>query len=254
MDDQPQEQAELHAQHTPEAIRRRLAAGPTPSYLRDFVYGAIDGAVTTFAVVAGVQGAGLDPSIVLILGGANLVADGFSMAASNFLGSRVQQQEYNRAHRTEADQIDRHPQGEREEIRQIFRAKGFDGDTLEQIVMIITADRDQWIATMLVEEHGLRTEHASATRAAWSTFIAFVVIGAIPLVPFVAAAMGAITQSTAFALSVPATGAAFIAVGALKARFVDVRWWASGLETLLIGGGAAILAYAVGLGLSGLSP
>jgi len=254
MADQPRDHNELHAQHTPEAIRLRLARGPKSSYLRDFVYGAIDGAVTTFAVVAGVQGAGLDPSIVLILGVANLFADGFSMAASNFLGSRAQQQEYDRTVRTEADEIDRHPEGEREEIRQIFRAKGFDGDTLEQVVEVITADRDRWIATMLAEEHGLQVERASPTRAAWSTFIAFVIVGAIPLVPFVAAAMGAMSQSTAFALSAPATGVAFIGVGALKARFVQVRWWVSGLETLLIGGVAAALAYAVGLGLSGLAP
>lgn len=238
--------------HTPEAIRQRLAAGPTASYLRDFVYGAIDGAVTTFAIVAGVQGAGLDPSIVLILGAANLLGDGFSMAASNFLGARAERQEYDRARRTEAEEIKTHPAGEREEIRQIYAAKGFAGQTLDEVVRVITADHERWLDTMLAEEHGLRAEHTSALRAAWSTFIAFVVIGAIPLIPFVAAALGTISQSTAFALSTPATGIAFVAVGALKARFVQVRWWASGLETLAVGGIAAALAYAVGVALSGL--
>lgn len=238
--------------HTPEAIRQRLADGPSASYLRDFVYGAIDGAVTTFAVVAGVQGAGLDPSIVLILGAANLLGDGFSMAASNFLGARVHRQEYDRARKTEADEIKRHPDGEREEVRQIYAAKGLTGQTLDEVVRVITADHERWLDTMLAEEHGLRVEHASALRAAWSTFIAFVVIGAIPLIPFVAAALGTISQATAFALSTPATGIAFVAVGALKARFVQVRWWASGLETLVVGGIAAALAYGVGVALSGL--
>src|SRR3954454_13682582 len=69
--------------HSPEAISRRLAGNPRQNYLRDWVYGGIDGAVTTFAVVAGVVGAGLSARTVLILGAANLLADGFSMAASN---------------------------------------------------------------------------------------------------------------------------------------------------------------------------
>ncbi|MGH8978267.1 MAG: VIT1/CCC1 transporter family protein, partial [Acidimicrobiia bacterium] len=72
--------AALVASHTPEAIAARLRIGPRRSYLRDLVYGAIDGTVTTFAVVAGVRGASLEATILVILGIANLVADGFSMA------------------------------------------------------------------------------------------------------------------------------------------------------------------------------
>ena len=76
---------ELEAAHTPEAVRARLEAGPPHSDLRDFIFGAIDGTVTTFAVVSGVSGAGLSASVLIILGVANLVADGFSMGVSNFL-------------------------------------------------------------------------------------------------------------------------------------------------------------------------
>jgi hypothetical protein len=79
----------LRTGHTPEAIRARLAAEREHSYLRDFIYGGIDGSVTTFAVVSGVAGADLAASIVIILGLANLIGDGFSMAASNFLGTRA---------------------------------------------------------------------------------------------------------------------------------------------------------------------
>lgn len=69
-----------HALHTPSAIRARLASGPDHSYLRDFTFGAIDGLVTTFAMVAAVAGADLSPTIVIIVGLANVLADGFSMA------------------------------------------------------------------------------------------------------------------------------------------------------------------------------
>ena len=74
---------ELRASHTPEAIKARLDEGGKISYLRDCIYGAVDGLVTTFAVVSGVQGAGIGSGIIIVLGLANLVADGLSMAASN---------------------------------------------------------------------------------------------------------------------------------------------------------------------------
>ena len=82
----------LEHSHEPEAIAARVNGRTEHSYLRDFVYGAIDGTVTTFAVVSGVAGAGLNPGIVVVLGLANLIGDGFSMAASNYLGTRTEDQ------------------------------------------------------------------------------------------------------------------------------------------------------------------
>ena len=85
----------LEHEHTAEAIAARIASADH-NYIRDFIYGGIDGSVTTFAVVSGVSGAELATSIVLILGFANLAADGFSMAASNYLGTRAEQDDYQR--------------------------------------------------------------------------------------------------------------------------------------------------------------
>ena len=94
MEQQPSEEyiAELEASHTSDAIRSRLREGPPQRDLRDLIFGAVDGTVTTFAVVSGVSGAGLAAGIVIVLGVANLVADGFSMGISNFLGTRAEQQ------------------------------------------------------------------------------------------------------------------------------------------------------------------
>ena len=86
--------------------------------------------------------------------------------------------------RTEQSQIDRIPEEEREEIRQIFAAKGFAGEALEHVVSVITADRNVWINTMLREELGLQASPASPLRASMATFGAFLIAGAIPLSPF----------------------------------------------------------------------
>jgi VIT1/CCC1 family predicted Fe2+/Mn2+ transporter len=238
--------ASLKAAHTPLAVRTRLRDTPSPSYLQDFIYGAIDGAVTTFAVVAGVEGASLDEKVVIILGGANLIADGFSMAVSNFLGSRAERQRRERARREEQLQIRVLPEGEREEIRQIFAAKGFEGRDLERVVEVITSDPDLWTETMMSEELGFGAAAPSELRAAAATFIAFLVVGFLPLMVFVydLAAPGDVGNT--FMWSAIMTGVAFVVVGALKSRFVDQSWWRSGLETLAVGGVAAVLAYATG--------
>lgn len=243
---------QLRRSHTPEAIRRRLGRRPRPSYLSDFIYGAIDGAVTTFAVVSGVAGAALSPSIIIILGFANLLGDGFSMAAANYLGTRVTRQQRKQARREEEHEIDTHPEGEREEIRQIFAAKGFEGDMLERAVEVITSDREQWVKVMLEEEHGLGGEERAPTRAAASTFIAFILIGAIPLLPFVLVVAG-VDLPRPFEWSAAMTAIAFFIVGAMKSRFVNEHWLRAGGETLLVGGAAATIAYLVGLMLRGVA-
>ena len=238
--------ASLRDSHTPLAVRERLGQGPSQSYLQDFIYGAIDGAVTTFAVVAGVEGSNLDETVVVILGGANLVADGFSMAASNFLGTRAANQQRERARRVEERHVDLLPEGEREEIRQIFALKGFEGDELERVVDVITANRARWVDTMLTDELGLSPTARSELRAAVATFSAFVTVGFLPLAAFVydVASPGEVDHALAWSSAM--TAVAFFLVGAVKSRFVDQPWWRSALETLFVGGVAAVLAYGAG--------
>src|ERR1700728_3539256 len=95
----------MEHEHTHEAIRARLAAGPHYSYLRDWVYGGVDGTVTTFALVAGVVGAHLAPGVILVLGSANLIADGFAMAAGSYLATRSEQEELRHAEEVERRHI-----------------------------------------------------------------------------------------------------------------------------------------------------
>jgi vacuolar iron transporter family protein len=230
----------LEHSHAPEDIANRLRNGPKVSYLRDWVYGGIDGAVTTFAIVAGSIGANLSAKVVLILGLANLLADGFSMAAANYSGTRSEEEDYKRLKGIEEKHIHLEPDGEREEIRQIYKAKGYDGDELEILVSIITSRRKTWIETMMQEEYGLAAAQRSALRAALSTFAAFAICGSLPLIPFVfgMTASGAITTTL--------TACAFFLIGSIKARWSTQSWYSSGLETTAIGMTAAGIAWLVG--------
>ena len=157
----------LEAQHSPDAIRLRLANAPAHGYLGDAVLGAIDGCVTTFAIVAGAVGAGFSGGVVVILGFANLVADGFSMAVSNYLGTKSERERIENIRLAEERQIDEIPEGEREEIRQIFMGKGFVGEVLEKIVATITANRRLWVETMVREEFGMAITGRRPAKAAF---------------------------------------------------------------------------------------
>ena len=238
--------------HTSSSIADRLEEERKHHYLKDFVYGAIDGTVTTFAVVTGVAGAGLSSGVVIVLGIANLVADGFSMAASNFLGTRAEAQLRAAAEEEERFHIQVFPEGEREEVRQIFKKKGFSGEELDSIVDVITSDRTQWINTMLQDEYGLSLSTPLAWKAAGATFAAFLAVGAIPILPFVLNALFGQFIERPFLVSSVLTGAAFFFVGAMKSRYVRQHWLLAGLETMLIGGLAASFAYILGVALKGL--
>jgi VIT1/CCC1 family predicted Fe2+/Mn2+ transporter len=231
----------LEHSHTSEGIRARLAQDPRISYLRDWIYGGIDGVVTTFAVVAGVVGADLPSRVVLVLGLANLVADGFAMAAGNYSGTQAERDDYDRLLAVERKHIAMVPDGEREEIRQIFGGKGFLGDELERIVDVITADDSRWAKTMVVEEYGLAPTPKSPILAAVSTFAAFMLCGLVPLVTYLGA--------RGLVPCVAATGVVFFAIGAIKSRWSLTAWWRSGLGTFFIGMIAAALAFGVGFGL-----
>ncbi len=232
--------------HHPREIAKRLAEGPRVSYIRDWVYGGIDGTVTTFAVVAGVVGADLSTKALLILGAANLFADGFSMAAANFSGTKAEMEEYEQVRRMEERHVEFAPEGEREEVRQIFRAKGFEGEALESAVNVITEKRERWIETMMTEEHGLPPISRSPGRAALTTFLAFLACGSIPLVPFVLGLPATVEASTVM------TGLTFFSIGSMRSRWSPAPWWRAGLETFAIGISAAAMAYVVGVILGGL--
>lgn len=234
---------QLYREHQPEAIEKRLNTANKPQIISDAVLGAIDGCITTFAVVAGAFGAGFPASVALILGFANLLADGFSMAVSNYEASKAQLELREQARCMEEEHIDRIPNGELEEIRQLFHMKGFAGEILEAIVATISQDRQLWVETMLVEEHGLQKADISPRRSAAVTFATFLLAGSIPLLPLLA---GGLDTRWQFILSSVLAAAVFFSIGMLKSLVFAKPILRAGLGTLLTGGAAAALAYLTG--------
>jgi vacuolar iron transporter family protein len=214
-------------------------------YLPEMVYGSIDGIVTTFAVVAGSAGAHLSISVVLILGLANLIADGLSMSIGSYLSKKSEQDNYNKHLKIEAWEIENLPDVERKEIEDIFRAKGFEGNELEIVVNRITADKQVWLDTMMKDELGLTLENKSPFKAGLSTLLAFIIAGAVPLVVYVLAYSGNISLDP-FLLSSVVTGLTFILIGYIKTYVTRSGLLRSISETLLLGAAAAAAAYFLG--------
>jgi VIT1/CCC1 family predicted Fe2+/Mn2+ transporter len=235
---------ELLRDHTSDAIRARLSSRQAPSYIGDAVLGAMDGTVTTFAAIAGATGAGLAGSIGIALGLANVCADGFSMAVGNYQRAGAERHVLEQTRSDEEQHVRRHPEGEREEIRQIFAAKGFTGDSLETIVDVLTADAERWVDTMLTEEHGLRLVPQSPLQVALVTFGAFALAGLVPILPL--AFFLSQSLESAFPYSALATAVTFFAIGYAKARMVARPPWRAGAASVLLGVVAAGLAYLAG--------
>ena len=241
---------DLEHSHCPNEIALRLAQATRHSYLGDFVLGAVDGTVTTFAIVASAAGAGLSSGVALVLGVANVLADGFSMAAGNYLKAKADKKIVEKYRRIEEKHIEHMPEGEKEEIRQIFSNKGFEGEVLEKIVEVITSNKQRWVDTMLTEEWGVQLDPPNETKSALTTMFAFVLAGIVPLVPLVFTVNEA--SEDVFLISATLTGFTFFLTGCFRGKISgEKKILLSGLETLVIGGIAAILAYNVGAFLDG---
>lgn len=214
-------------------------------YLGEFVYGGIDGSVTTFAVVAGVAGAGLDSSIVIILGFANLLADGFSMSVGAYLASKSERDIYEKHKKQEYYEVATIPESERQEIREIYAAKGFEGKLLEQVVDKITENKDRWVDVMMKEELEILPDNKSPFMIGTVTYVSFILVGLIPLMVYVWDYFVAALQDP-FILSSSLTMAGFAIIGWLKSYVTKTSIWKGIAETLLLGALAAIVAYFVG--------
>ncbi len=222
-------------------------------WISDFVYGGIDGAVTTFAVVAGVEGASLSIPIILILGFANLFADGLSMAAGKYSSDKAELEQYKKIREMEYRHLEQFKEHETEEVREIMSEYGFKGQDLENAIRVITSDADKWVDLMMKHEFNLSPENVDPIKGAAVTYLAFILIGLIPLMGYVLNPVLQLERTGIFILTIVSTFIALFVVGAVKSRFTMEKWFIAGVETALIGGAAAAVSYGIGFLLRGLA-
>jgi len=214
-------------------------------YLGEFVYGGIDGSITTFAVVAGSAGAGLSSEVIIILGFANLFADGFAMSIGAYLSSKSEIDNYAKHKKIEYWEIENLREKEIEEVREIYQEKGFEGELLEQVVQVIIADDDRWVDVMMKEELGMIESNKSPFAIGAITFISFVVLGFVPLLIYVLDYVKKQDVNLLIWSSV-LTLVAFGVIGYLKGVVNHKNKLISTTTTILMGVVAALVAYYVG--------
>jgi len=210
--------------------------------LRDAMLGLNDGLVAAFAVTSGVAGAFSSNKIVVMAGLAEMLGGAVSMGLAAFASARAHLEFYRSEEQRERDEIRKWPEHERDEIRSIYRDKGFGGPLLDQIVSHITADPTRWRGVMMREELGFGAEVMEPpVRSALTVGGAYLVGAAVPMLPYLL-----VEPTAGILLSAIATVMALFVVGAAKTVLTGRAWWRSGLQSMGIGLVAAVVTYSVG--------
>lgn len=213
-------------------------------YIKDIIYGANDGIITTFAVVAGVAGATLGEVTIIILGLASLIADGFSMAVSSYLGSKSEKEFFRRERNVESWEFENVPEEEMSEMRFLLKELGYDREDANNLAELLKKNKNFWLDIMMREELNLSFNKKQVPwKEALATFVSFVVAGFVPIAPFLFLNVDGVYL---LMIAVIATASALFAVGSMRTLITGGRWFVSGIEMLIVGGIAATLAYAIG--------
>lgn len=214
-------------------------------YLGEFVYGGIDGSVTTFAVVAGAAGAGLSSQIVLILGFANLLADGFSMSVGAYLSAKAKNDQYIKIKSAEKKRFENEPEYRLKKVSEVGSQLGLSEPLLSEVVRAIRHEDERVLDLILQENYSRKTSHRSPYSIGLATFFSFVSIGLIPLLVY----MGDFLEPekiNPFPLSATMTLLAFAGIGYFKSKITQTSTWRNVIETIALGAIAASIAYIIG--------
>ncbi|MEK6891087.1 MAG: VIT1/CCC1 transporter family protein, partial [Nanoarchaeota archaeon] len=223
-------------------------------YLKSLVYGGLDGIITTFAVVAGVAGAALSSGVLLILGLANLIADGISMAVGDYLSSKAEKDFYSTEKERENWEAKNYPKGEKDEMIEIYMKRGLSKLDARKLVNIISKKKNLFVDEMMVEELKMINDtKSSPVKNAIVTFISFFIFGLIPISMYLFDLVYPGSVKQPFLYTIILTVVALFLLGVAKFKFTRKHWLRSAIETLVIGGLAAGAAYLVGMLLAGLA-
>ena len=222
--------------------------------IRQATFGLNDGVVSIFALLAGVVGAGQEPQTILITLLAAAVAGALSMAAGEYVSSKSEREFYRHEIEQEELEIELCPEVEAEELRLIYRRKGFEGELLERIVSGLTADKKIWTSEMVMAELGVAgVEDENRFKSSIIIFFAFVAGAAFPTLPYLFCIPLGVDSTTIFYLASGITVVGLFTAGALKKFVTGVNWLKSGFEMLAVGFFAYLISYLIGLAIPGVN-
>ncbi len=223
-------------------LRGEVWHQPLGRVLREIVFGMNDGLISQLGFLAGVSGALDEPGPILVAGLAAMVSGTVSMAIGGYVSVKSQREFYESEIRREIHEMATMPEHETEEVRQLYRAKGFRGVELERLVTHITANRDVWLKVMMEEELGLFPEHETKPLvSAAYVGVSFALGALVPLLPYLL-----LPPLTALFVAVALATATLFGIGAAKSRLTRRHWALSGLEIMAFGLVAAVVGYVIG--------
>ncbi len=201
--------------------------------------------------MAGVEGANLSAGIILVLGFANLFADGFSMATGKYLSDKAEKEQYEKIRTMEKRHLRQYPEVEKAEIQEMLEGYGFKGKELKSALCVITSNEKSWLDFMMKHEFSIDGD-VNPLRGGLATFFSFLLIGFVPLAAYTFRPLLNLTDDQAFSVTTVATLLAMFSIGAVQSKFTVKSWLRSGVEVMFLGGIAASIAYIVGVLLRGL--
>lgn len=220
-------------------IERHFTATET---VRDIVIGMSDGLTVPFALAAGISGAGAATNIVVTAGLAEIAAGSIAMGLGGYLAARTDVEHYQTERQREIDETEQVPEMEKEEVAEVFREYGLSEAELKPVVSRLSRNRDKWVDFMMRFELGLeQPDPRRAGQSALTIALSYIAGGLIPLSPY----MLVPSLQAALWVSVGVTLLALFLFGFFKGRFTGISPLRSGLQTVLVGGLAAAVAFAL---------
>ena len=219
-------------------------------FVKSAVYGGMDGILTVFSVVTGSHGASLASTVILILGVATLIGDAIAMAMGDYLSTKAEIEYQACEKKREEWEVENNPEGEKIEMIEVYRNRGLTEEDAQLMANTISKSKKAWVEVMMLEELGLIEIEDSPGKNAIITFFAFLILGFIPLLPYVANQEG---DKNLFEVSLALTGFALVFLGFIKSILAGSNKIISCLETLALGTIAAGASYLIGWLLEGLA-
>lgn len=210
--------------------------------IREAVFGANDGSVSTFGILAGLVGASVSGPLIALVGIVQIFAAGMSMGLGAYISTKSQNEYYEAAERQEAREIDAHPARERDHVREALEKDGLAGETLKRATEAITHEKGHWLHFLLEERFGITdTSYPRPVSAGGIMFIAFVIAGIFSVLPFLF-----FEPRLALVFSAVVSLLVLFGVGAAKTRFTRRNPYVSGFENLMIGAVTGVVGFLVG--------